>query len=327
LQTFLQINDVIDFRLNHNDLNQSPIGVGTGCYDDMALNVGGGLVLLNHDSSIGGGYGVVSGGDCLLTGGGVNAYRRESNAYKTTADLLQLCGTTTGCYMDHGGCTIPADIGGDASPHGGRYHSNSNVIYGTATYRYGRAGDVPAMGGPESDDTGFVSTCTCYDECRHGELGDSTSTTAVSSEADLLQQQQLQQQQQQTSSAENDVKTVHQVCFKNDELIGRKLLFGRGTSDAYCDDASPTNVHGNTVYDWVPAGSMCAHPAVSTGDLVADRTMRTHRGTHSTKMAISSGTANTLPRGRGPVCTVANGEYDISGNCRALGVATSHAGS
>jgi hypothetical protein len=279
---------------------------------------GGGLVLLNHDSSALGGYGVISTGDCLLSGGS-STHRRDSSAYKTTADLLQLCGSA-GHHRERGGCSMPPETATDAtvSPHGGRF-PNSGGIYATGTYRYGRAGDGSVTAGPDSDDTGFLSTCTCgYDDCRHGDLENSTSTTAISSEADLLQSH-----LQPPTSSSVDEKSTRQVCFTED-LVRHKLLFNRYAGDG-CNDAISSN-RGPTaaIYDRAPGGARALSSAAGASDDLAMRTFKGSPSTRNQSSALSPGAANTLPRGGASSGIAATGSsgYD-SATCRALGI-TSH---
>jgi hypothetical protein len=286
----------------------------------MAPGAGGGLVLLNHDSTALGGYGVISTGDCLLSGAG-STHRRDSSAYKTTADLLQLCGSA-GYHRERGGCSMPPEAAADAaaSPHGGRF-PNSGGIYATGTYRYGRAGDGSVTAGPDSDDTGFLSTCTCgYDDCRHGDLENSTSTTAISSEADLLQSH----LQPPPSSSSADDKSTRQVCF-TEELVRHKLLFNRYAGDG-CNDPTPSNRGPTaTIYDRAPVGARALPSAA--GGASDDLAMRTFKGSPSTRnqsSGLSPGAANTLPRGGASSGIAATGSsgYD-SATYRALGI-TSH---
>jgi hypothetical protein len=171
-----------------------------------------------------------------------------------------------------------------------------------------------------------MSACTCgYDDCRHkGDEEDSSSTTGgISSEADLLQQQYGRPasslHHQTAVAAVDDDRTV---CF-SDELVRRNLLYGRCPADG-CGDSSPPvavvrpgggggSASAGGLYDRVGAGG-------GGSDSVADRVMRTFKGSPSTRNQMSTtssaAAANTLPRLHGGAAP--RGDYE-SGLYRALG--------
>lgn len=277
-------------RLNRGDHNQSTDGIGTGCYDDMALNAGGGLVLLNHESSALGGYGVVSsGGDCLLTGNSKCSHPRDSNAYKTTTELLQLC-DSAGYRVEHGGRMASQDLVYESttSPRCKRFVPSSGGIYSTATaYQYGsRMADGNHA---DNDNIDFMTPCTCsYDGRHNSEQENSTSITAVSSEADLLHQQQQQQ-----VSYDNETGS-HQVSF-TDELVSQKLYYDRCSADECIDQLNVTLVGSSTSTSYERANQTKRVPTTARASDAFDADIKTK--TH--QPLLSAVSANTIPRGYG----------------------------